>query len=344
MAIFMASIYLADKPWLDVTGLSLVGASMKAAARSAFPGYSGGLTLSMASDAPVETFVWSGVDWTAGLVFQRAVWFIVSAGLALAGAPFFDRFDPHQRPAGRPKQSPGEALAVQADVPIRKDRTPTAQPLTLSALPGQRRFQMNFFRLVWLECLLLVKGLKWYWLAGMGLLWVMSIFAGDAAARQMAFTLTGIWPVLVWSKLGERDARCGTEQLVFQAAYPLVRLAASSWLAGVLLTALAASGVLIGRLVSGEPALLAPWMLSVLFIPTLALTLGTWSRTSKLFEVVYAILWYLGPFNRENGLAGLDYLGIHAQAPVNTAPLAFAGVLGLLLLFAMIGRRRQMSG
>jgi hypothetical protein len=147
--------------------------------------------------------------------------------------------------------------------------------------------------------------------------------------------------VLVWSKMGEREVRYQTEQLIYQAAYPLVRLLVSSWLAGVMITAVAASGVLLGRLVFAEPIALLPWTLSVLFIPTLALTLGVWARSSKLFEVVYPILWYLGPFNSQNQLAILDYLGIHPEASVIMSPLAFAGFISLLLLLAFIGRRRQ---
>jgi hypothetical protein len=117
----------------------------------------------------------------------------------------------------------------------------------------------------------------------------------------------------------------------------LQRLLVTSWLAGVIVTAAATSGVLFGRLIFAEPMALLPWALSVVFIPALALTLGIWGRRSKLFEVVYPILWYLGPFNR----AILDYLGIHAKAPVNTAPLLVAGFLALLMLLAFIGRRRQ---
>jgi hypothetical protein len=202
---------------------------------------------------------------------------------------------------------------------------------------------LNFLRLAWLECLLLVKGLKWYWLAGMLVLWVGCVFSPAEGLRKYGYMLIAIWPVLIWSRLGEREVRYQTEQLIYQAAYPLPRLLASAWLAGVLVTALATSAVLLGRLIAAEPLALVPWLLSVVFIPTLALTLGIWSRGSKLFEVAYPILWYLGPFNRENGLAVLDYLGIHAQAPANSAPLLFAGGLLVLLLLAYLGRRRQIA-
>jgi hypothetical protein len=134
--------------------------------------------------------------------------------------------------------------------------------------------------------------------------------------------------------MGARDARCQTETLLAPTAHPLLRRLAPAWLAGVLVSAVLTSGVLVGRLAHGEPAQLLPWALSAVFIPTLALTLGAWSRGSRLFEAVYPILWYLGPFNPGTGLVGLDYLGIHPTAPIHTAPLLFAAVIAGFALLA----------
>jgi hypothetical protein len=336
MALFIAAIYLTRLPWLDVTGISLVGPNMKAAAGAAFPDYKGSFVLSMASDKPSQSFVWAGVEWTAGLILQRLMWLVVSMGVVLFGSLFFNRFDPNRRSSSKRKAV--KSKPIQEDAALPTAGRPVVQ---LTPLEKDSRFHFNFLRLVWLECLLLVKGSKWYWLAGMAVLWIGSLTAPSENMRSYWYMVVCIWPVLVWSRMGEREVRYQAEQLVYQAAYPLARLLFSAWLAGVLITAAAASGVLFGRLLSGQPAEVLSWTLSVVFIPTLALALGVWSRSSKLFEMVYPILWYLGPFNRENGLVVLDYLGIHAGAPVNGSPLWFAGLLIFLLLLAFVGRRRQ---
>ena len=340
ISLFMAGIFLPNQPWLDVTGISLVGGSMKAATRAAFPTYGSSLVLSMASEAPVETFVWSGVSWTLGLIIQRILWLLVSVGIVLAGSLFFQRFDPNRSSSRKRKPEQAENLSTNgiATMPERVEKTSR-----LAALPEKRAFHMNYIWLIWLELLLLVKGLKWYWWAGMIGIWVGSIFAENETMRQIFFNLSAIWPVLIWSKMGGRESRYQTEQLIYQSAYPLTRVLIASWLAGVIVTALSISGVLVGRLISGAPADVLPWILSVLFIPTLALALGTWSHSSKLFEVIYPIMWYLGPFNHESGLEIIDYLGIHTLAPINTIPLVFASGVCLLLILALIGRRRQMA-
>ncbi len=340
LALFTAGIFLPRLPWLDVTGISLVGASMKAAAAAAFPDYGGGFTLSMASDLPMGTFTWAGIHWTLSLALQRLLWLVVSVGLVLLGSLFFNRFDPSTQRVRRPRrtifarrQAPAGGEAVEIAAPA-----VAAAPARLTPIAGAK-FRNNFLRLVWLEVLLLVKGLKWYWLAGMGLIWLATL---ALPLEPIWFMLAAIWPVLLWSKMGEREARCQAEQLVFQAPHPLARLLSPAWLAGVLVTAAALSGTLLGRLLAGEPLLLSTWALSVLFIPSLALCLGVWSRNSKLFEVVYPILWYLGPFNRDNGIAVIDYLGVHPGAAVNTQPLWFAAVIVALLALSVLGRRRQL--
>ncbi len=266
-------------------------------------------------------------------------WVAASVVTALAGALFFPRFDPSARKLREPRRKAAEAAEMAAEAAAAGSVAPAA---ALTPLPVGLRMRANLLRLVWLEALLLVKGLKWYWWAGMALLWIGGVTSGTASERQMWFMLAAIWPVLVWSKMGEREAHYQAEQLVYQAANPLVRLLAPAWAAGVLVSAAALSGALLERLVHGEPLLAGAWALSVLFIPSLALALGVWSRTSKLFEVVYPILWYLGPFNRDNGIAVIDYLGVHPGAAVNVSPVWFAAVIALLLAVAVLGRKRRL--
>jgi len=336
--LFTAGIFLGDAPWFDVTGVSLISTSMKAAVRSISPEYTGEFVLSMASDQPLRTFVWSGLTWSAGLTLQRLSWFPVSAALVLLGSIFFNRFNPRQPlkiSRKNKKEIVDQTLATTTSV---------AEPKSvhLTALEKTKRFRTNLFRLVWLEILLLVKGLKWYWLAGLAVLWIGCLVTPTENVRKFWYIAAAIWPVLVWSKMGERETRYQAEQIVFQGPYPVERLLLSGWLAGVILTASATLGVLAGRLLAGDPLQVLAWMYAVVFIPSLALVLGVWSRTSKLFEVVYSILWYLGPMNKENGLAMIDYLGIHAGSPVYTEPLLFASfILGLLVL-AYVGRRIQL--
>lgn len=330
-----------QSPWLDVMGINLVAASMKEAAHRAFPEYSGGFVLTMASSRPLETFVWAGIRWTPEMVLQRLIWVAAALALVLASSPLFQRFDPTRHRVPRARRAPSPRLGPapeEAEAP--EEAHPAAR---LTPLVGERRFQHNALRLIGFELTLLVKGVPWYWLAGAAALWLGCAAAPAEGARQLWYMLAAIWPVLLWSRLGERDARHHTEALLYHAPNPTGRLLAAAWAAGVLLTGGLLGGVVLGRLLWGEPLAPLPWALAVLFIPTLALTLGTWSRSSKLFEVVYPILWYLGPMNTQGQLVALDFLGVHGEAPVNTSPLLVLGVVMALLLTAALGRLRPVS-
>jgi len=273
------------------------------------------------------------------LIMQRLLWIAASIGIAIASSLFFDRFDPKQ---SNIKIRKSKELSKDIQINQEESDLTQAELAMLSPLPTSNRFHFNLVRLIRAEILLLVKGLKWYWLAGMAIIWIGCVVESGERSRNLWYMLSAIWPVLIWARMGEREVRYQAEQLVFQVAYPLTRVLVSSWLAGILFTAVISSGVLIGRVAAGESLHMIPWLLGVVFIPTFALALGIWSRSSKMFEVLYPILWYLGPLNKENGLSMIDYLGIHPLSPANTTALGFTIFIFALLGIAFIGRRRQM--
>lgn len=82
------------------------------------------------------------------------------------------------------------------------------------------------------------------------------------------------------------------------------------------------------------------WSLALFFIPTLALALGIWSSSSKLFEVAYMLLWYLGPINK---LLPLNFIGSSRETIKAGVPLYYLAGTCILLMLAALGRRRQLQ-
>ena len=77
-----------------------------------------------------------------------------------------------------------------------------------------------------------------------------------------------------------------------------------------------------------------------LFIPSLVLCLGVWTGSSKSFEFIYSLLWYIGPLNQ---VEPLDFMGVvpgSAEAGVWQIYLAFTVILSVL---AFIGRKVQIQ-
>src|SRR4029077_18050985 len=132
------------------------------------------------------------------------------------------------------------------------------------------------------------------------------LFAPTGASQQILLPIAWLWPVLLWSGLGSREKRNGTEGLVFASPRLLTRQWPATWLAGVLLSVATGAGLAVRLAMAGDGMGLAAWAAGALFVPCLALALGVWTGSGKFFEALYTMIWYLGPMNH---LPQLDYIG-----------------------------------
>ena len=185
----------------------------------------------------------------------------------------------------------------------------------------------------------MLQGLRKTWYAGMLGLLVAGLVSPLEAARQIVLPLCWLWPVLVWSPLGAREVAMGTSQLVFSAPGALVRQLPAAWGAGVILALAAGGGVAARLAIAGDVGGLGAWLSGALFVPSLALALGTWSGTGKVFEGILPALWYIGPMNH---VTAFDYCGASRAAIAAGMPWIYALLSLALLTAAVFGRRRQM--
>jgi hypothetical protein len=123
--------------------------------------------------------------------------------------------------------------------------------------------------------------------------------------------------------------------LTFSSASPLWRQLPAQWIAGFIVTLLMSIGAILRYTVDGDTIGLLALLSGAFFIPSLALASGVWSGTSKLFEILYMVIWYLGPLNK---VPGLDFIGSHS----NGYPQFFIPFSIALIAFAVFGRARQL--
>ena len=207
--------------------------------------------------------------------------------------------------------------------------------MNLTPLPAARS-AFRFPGVLAAELRLALKGQPWWWYAAAAGLVIAGLTAPANGVRQIVLPLAWIWPLLVWSPMGNRESRFGTGELLFSAPRPVGRQLPAVWMAGVLVAAAVGGGAAARYLMGGDFTALAAWAVGALFIPTLALALGVWSGSGKLFEAVYLFLWYIGPMNRT---PELDYLG----ATGSGRPLVWLAVTAALAAAAALGRRRQLQ-
>lgn len=194
------------------------------------------------------------------------------------------------------------------------------------------------------EARILVQGTPgWWWLAAAalnvaGLAVPATLVRPGGDSTAVLLSAAWIWPVLIWSRLGAQRRENGLDTLL--GCYPGVfRQLAAEWLAGLALTAAAGLGPLIQMAIAADGSRVAAWIAGALFIPSLALLLGSASRTERVFQVIYLLLWYAAV----NQLAAADYMGtvlVHGH-PARPPPLLIAGVVLAMLGGAFAIRAAQ---
>ena len=91
---------------------------------------------------------------------------------------------------------------------------------------------------------------------------------------------------------------------------------------------------------SGDMTGLAAVIVGALFVPSLALFMGVWTGSSKTFEFLYTLLWYIGPMN---GVVPLDFIGVVPGSVEAGVWLWYLGSTVILVGLAFIGRRLQVQ-
>ncbi|MBE2201317.1 MAG: ABC-2 transporter permease [Anaerolinea sp.] len=327
----------AAEPGNDLLGVSIPLTDMVTAASTAFPGYDGTFAIGATTvQDSVQTFVWDGIDWTGSIILKRLMWVGIAAGISLLAAVFFHRFDPALEKRRRGDEGQPPELPTASRVTPLPAQTAHIQ---LTPLPA-RQLKSRFGGILVSELRLMLKGARWWWfVVAVGFI-AAGIFVPTEWALRWVLPLAWIWPVLLWSAMGSREMRHRTNQLVFTAVFPLQRHFPAMWLAGVVIALVTSSGIAINLSLAGQWMQLLTWVTSALFIPSLALALGTWSGSSKLFEVTYTLLWYIGPVNQ---VAYLNFMGTSGEPLSIGAFLLYWVVVGLLIGVAWLGRKRQIS-
>lgn len=334
---FVNHLFL-DAPFLDFSGFGMFAPSMEQAAVAAYPGAQLGFEIGFvgmfeggAAAAP-KLFLWEGIDWSLAMVPLRLLWVACAVGITGVAARCFDGFDParerRSEPRGHARALP--AAAEDLDVPMRPARS----------VAGMTKVKMRFgfLRMLSAELRLMLKGHHWSWYAVAAALVAVQLAVPYEYARRFALPAAWIWPLAIWSGMGTREARFHAGELVFASPYPLSRQFPAIWVAGLLISMCTAVPMLIRALAAGESGQLGVMLTGVLFVPTLALALGTVSGSRKLFEVGYLLLWYVGPVN---GFPSLDFLGTTDAAAETSIPLVCVLLSLALLCIALLWRRRQ---
>ncbi|HKS72809.1 MAG TPA: hypothetical protein VJQ82_06390 [Terriglobales bacterium] len=321
----------------DFTGIASVMGQMQTTLRHIDPAYKGGSSLNIGPNKPTKRFVWSGIQWNSIQIVARLTWLLWSVLLALLAALFFHRFDPSREFLRKPRKAGKQVTAKENGSELPSAPSPAgAAAVHLTALE-RASGRAGFLHLVFSELRLMLKGHAWWWYIVAAGLFIACLASPLDASRGGIIIAAWIWPILLWSQMGAREASYGTESLIFSSDHALYRQLPAVWVAGVLVALMTGGGLGIRLLIARDYAGWLAWFTAALFIPTLALALGVWSASSKPFEALYTVWWYVGPANH---VPGADFMG---TTPASSQPLQFALFTILLWIAVFVGRRRKLA-
>ena len=318
---------------LDFTGLGLYMRSMGAVLRQIDPSYTNSFTLQIGSNKTItQEFQYNGLHWSGVMLMQRLLWVAIALTITSVAATLFHRFDPAKESQKRKKDEVAFADAVSQTL---AESVPTDW-VHLSPLEGAGMGSGSLTDLVKAELRLMMKGVSRWWYVVALALWIVSIATPLGVSRSI-LAAVWLWPLLLWSKMATRESLHQTSALIFSSTRSLARQFPAVWLAGVIVALVTGSGVALRLIMAADVHGFAAWLAGALFIPTLALSLGAWSGTSKTFEAIYTAWWYAGP---ENHTPFIDFMGTTARS---SRPLPYFLLAATLLLIAFAGRRLKMA-
>jgi hypothetical protein len=331
----MLSVPIATRNYaVDLGGISIVQQSTKIAAHAI--DNSSSFSLNAGDfDKPVGVFQWDGITWTSEILLTRLAVLGVALLLSVMASLFFNRFDSASAYPGStapPLPAPSTDFATGQSSPIAPVQL-RLSPLVASAPRGR------FLTILSAELKLMLKGQKWWWYVVAGGLLITSAAVPDPQGRGIALACTWMWSVLLWSSMGIRESLYRTDQILFSAPHPIARQLPAIWLSGVILALLTGCGFALRLLLSADLRGLFAWFIGALFIPTAALALGVWTGTGKPFEILFTLLWYVGPMH---ATPALDFMGSAPATAHTSYPLFYLGLTAILAIAALAGRKRQL--
>jgi hypothetical protein len=334
----------------DPMGIGSVLPGMIAATREAFPGesitgqqVSIGIQIGGNGGHPLVPFTYDGIDWSPGMVGWRLVWLGVALVVAAAAALPFDRFANEGLGVGsllrgrrKREPAPGDGGEARSAAPI--GATVPFDVARLAGTPPANRFDLP--TLVRAEIVVALKGVPRAWYLVTLALSIVALAVPLEGVKMAVAPALAIWPMLVWSALGAREQRHGTAELFFSSPRPLSRQLPATWLAGV------AIGVAVSGAFGLRLALVGDWagaitcLVGVAFVPALALACGVLTGSSRLFEALYLLLWYVAALNH---VPQLDFTGAMAVQTGLGVATGYAVASALLLATAWTARQRQLT-
>jgi hypothetical protein len=274
----------------------------------------------------LHSFVFEGVQWTATGILSRIALIGLGFIFVFISSKYFHRFDIKQKFKLKKKVKTAEIITLVKPLrDIKLSELPSIKP-SYKIMPFIKTELLMLFR----------KGPRWLWLVNLGGM-VALVFVPLTIAHQII--LPALWFLQVgrWSDLATKEKTNRIHYFTYASYKPLTRLLPAQIMAGVILSLVLASPLLIRYLIGMQFQPILSITLGGIFIVFFAVALGILSGGKKLFE----ILFFLFTYANIQLIPVTDYFGgVHYRASY----LGLIAVLtGILAVLSFMLRRIEIS-
>ena len=276
---------------------------------------------------PLKTFLWTGFEISNKVYFSIQIYFIITAIALLLSMAFFKRYDVSGESWIRRVIKFKGKSKVKVEPQLNKSTNLSA----LSVMPSYP-LKFTFFRIVKGELSLLIASINWFWkLISLAQI-IAALVLPLEIVKNILLLVHGVWAALMISGLGNRDIKANTLDLVNSSPFSETARLASAWVSGITVLLILSSGLIARFVIEMEIENVLQLLASALFIAALALTLGRLTGTSRAFESIFIMIWYIGP---ADGRRFLDFLGKTIPSDSISATATDSRVL-FFILFAFV--------
>lgn len=327
---FIAIIGLVDFSY-EVTGVNIILADMKESLSILHGLNTDSVTVgitTVADGTKINTFIWNGLSY--GEIPYRSIGYVMATCVCLFVIAWLSFRRSALLATNTLLKTPSIFLTVCK--PFMK--LTKFIHFTIRMLSARNVF-LNLTR----QEFLLLTGNKspYLWLAILGL-WIAQWFV------PISIVLTGVMPALlllgslVLSSLGQRERNHGTQDFLINAPLLLKVQYPAMVFAGVLFLSTISLPSLIILSVSGQIYGTGLLIAGYFCIVSLAILLGTLSGTNKAFEIIFVIVWYMGPMSH---FTYFDFIGVDPQLSeqINAATIFLCAGLIFSTLGVFIRKR-----
>lgn len=244
---------------------------------------------------PTMHLVFNGISVSTADIQGFAGMLCVTLGLAVLSAPLYSLSN-KLSVVKLPKKDAKKGMATT----VGREAATSYAPVSPSA-------KNMWIRGIFSELSLMLSGQPFIWkLISLGAM-IACLFMDLGMVQIYILPLALLWFINVYSAMGSREHQHDVLKYISTIPNGLLRQIIFSWASGIIISLTLSFPVILRMLFLGQTVGVFACLAGVVFLPSLALFLGEFTKTQRVFELSFIVITYV----ILNNVTAFMYIGIH---------------------------------